>query len=148
MILDVLKNSATYTAIHPEFKNCFDFLLTKNLKALPIGRIECDGERLFFLVQEYSTKPNEHGIWEAHRRYIDIHYVVLGTERIGISPIDRMKEGPYIPEKDFQPLRGKGQMIDLQPGGFVIFFPQDAHMPGLMTNTPGIVRKIVIKCLL
>jgi hypothetical protein len=33
-------------------------------------------------VQECNTEPAEEGVWEAHREYIDIQYIVQSCERI------------------------------------------------------------------
>jgi biofilm protein TabA len=148
MILDKLEYSKFYLPIHPSFEKAFAFLSINKRESLPVGCIEINGEDSYAVVQEYITKlPNE-GIWEAHRKYLDIHYIVEGVERIGIAPISQMELGVYNPERDFQSMTGNGQMIELYEGSFVIFFPQDAHMPGLATDSRTPVRKIVIKCLL
>jgi hypothetical protein len=41
-------------------------------------------------VQSYTTKPENETIWESHRRYIDVQYVVRGSERMGWLPIERL----------------------------------------------------------
>ena len=33
----------------------------------------------------------------------------------------------------------------MRPGLFAVFFPQDAHMPGLAVDQPEPVKKMVIK---
>lgn len=40
--------------------------------ALPVGRMELDGDNPSALVQEYVTKLAEKGLWEIHRKYIDV----------------------------------------------------------------------------
>jgi len=36
---------------------------------------------------EYQTKPREQGIWEAHRKYIDVQYMIQGSELMGWASI-------------------------------------------------------------
>jgi YhcH/YjgK/YiaL family protein len=97
------------------------------------------------LVQEYVTKPVEQGLWEAHRKYIDVQYMVNGAERMGVANLRTMQLGEYVSEKDFQAMSGTGNYLDVFAGAFTIFFPDDAHMPGLQTNDPESVRKVVLK---
>ena len=110
-----------------------------------MGRVDIDGDRLYALVQEYQTRPAEQGLWEAHRRYIDVQYIVSGRERMGVANIHTMQLGEYVMEKDFQPMTGTGNDIEVFPGSFIIFFPEDGHMPGLKVNEPERVKKVVLK---
>ncbi len=145
MIFDSLENSSRYTHLGPGLAAAFDFLVHSNLAALQPGRLDLQGEALYALVQEYTTKPAGLGFWEAHRRYIDLQYLLSGSERMGFARLDAMQLGEYVAEKDFQPMNGIGQTLDLSAGEFVIFLPEDAHMPGLMLHTPTMVKKVVVK---
>jgi biofilm protein TabA len=100
---------------------------------------------MYALVQEYNTKLKEEGKWEAHRRYIDLQYVVKGMEGIGYGNIHHLKQGEYDTAKDFLPLQGEGDLITLRSGSFVLLFPEDAHMPGMAIGSPAPVKKIVLK---
>ena len=51
-----------------------------------------EGDRIFALVQRYTTKPRTEGRWEAHRRHIDLQLVVRGAERIGYVSIDDRRQ--------------------------------------------------------
>ncbi len=145
MILDELKYAYRYQSIHPSFEKAFTFLLTQDLNTLPVGRIDLEGEDIYVMVQEYQTKPVSQGVWEAHQKYIDIQYILQGSERIGIASCSQMELGIYNPEKDFQAMSGIGQQIILQSGSFVVFFPQDAHMPCLAADEFLPVKKVVLK---
>jgi YhcH/YjgK/YiaL family protein len=47
---------------------------------------------------------------------------------------------------DFQELQGIAEYLTLRPGCFAIYFPEDAHHPGIGTGAhTGSIRKIVIK---
>jgi YhcH/YjgK/YiaL family protein len=145
MIIDALSNAPLYYAIHPGFKTAFDYLRKTDLAALPVGRYEIEGEKLYAMVQEYSTKPKEEAFWEAHRRYIDLQYVIQGAEIIGYAHVSRLRQAAYDPNKDYLPLHGEGDYMSLPQGHFIVLMPQDAHMPGIALDSPGPVKKIVIK---
>jgi biofilm protein TabA len=145
MVYDLLSNAHLYTALGPRIALGFRFLAEHDLDALPTGRHEIDGDRVFALVSDYEPKPLSAGRWEAHRRYLDLQYVSKGTERFGIVPIERLAAGEYVPEKDITWLTGTGDHLTLAAGQFAIVWPGDAHMPGLDAGVPGTVRKIVVK---
>lgn len=145
MIIDCLKNASLYYGMSEKFAAAFNYLKNADLSNINQGKHEIDGSNIYALVQRYMTKPRENGFWEAHRRYIDIQYVVKGVELIGYANLDNLKAGEYDEEKDFLPLQGDGDFIVVQAGTFVIFMPQDAHMPCLTVTTPQAVEKIVLK---
>jgi len=145
MILDHISKSDNYHAIHPGFKMAFNFLREADLATMKIGRYEIEGQNLFAMIQKYNTKRKEEAFWEAHKRYIDLQYIIQGIELIGYANISHLSQGVYDPTRDFLPLHGEGDFLSLHEGHFVIFMPQDAHMPGIAIDSPAIVRKIVLK---
>ena len=145
MITDRLTNFHLYSGLNPRFQRAFEYLKQTDLQSLPVGRIELDGKNLYVMVQEYQTKLPEQGRWEAHHRYIDIQYVLWGTEFIRYANTGRLSLGEYNPERDFQALSGEGDNVTVSAGDFMILFPQDAHMPGMAVNAPVPVKKIVVK---
>jgi biofilm protein TabA len=145
MILDQLTNSHVYYSLHPRIATAFDYLHRTNLSTLNIGRNEIDGENLYAMLQQYTSKRREQGLWEAHRRYIDLQVVIQGVECIGYANIDRLTQGAYDAGKDFLPLFGEGDFLTLQNNNFALLLPQDAHMTGIALGAPAPVKKIVIK---
>ena len=146
MIIDTLDRADTYTALGPRFKAGFDFLRNTDLKNVELGRHEIDGDNVFANVQTYTTKSLENGIWEAHRTYADIQYIVAGRERMGLALIGDMTETtPYDAEKDAAFFDGEGDMVRFTPGMFGLYLPQDVHMPGITDESPDEVRKVVVK---
>jgi YhcH/YjgK/YiaL family protein len=145
MIIDQITNSHLYYSLHPGLKVAFETIQQTDLTTLPIGRIELDGENLFAMVQQSDSKPIEQGIWEAHRRYMDLQMEIQGSEKIGYANIARLSQGEYNAAKDFIPLFGAGDFLTMVPGNFILLLPQDAHMPGIAVNAPAPVKKLVIK---
>jgi len=145
MIIDQMSNAHLYQSLHPGLKPAFDYLAQTDLSSLSVGRIEIDGQNLYAMLQQYTSKPKELATWEAHRRYIDLQVVLQGAELIGYANIARLSQGLYDFSKDFLPLFGEGDFLTLQSGNFSLLFPQDAHMPGIAINSPAPVKKIVFK---
>jgi YhcH/YjgK/YiaL family protein len=145
MIFDTLDQHVRYAGLPHRLPAALNYLLETDLAALPVGRVDLDGDNLYVLVQEYTTKPAELGKWEAHRRYIDVQYLVSGQERMGFANLRTLQLGEYLPDKDFQALNGAGNQVDVFAGSFVIFFPEDGHMPGLCVGAPEPVKKVVLK---
>jgi biofilm protein TabA len=145
MIIDRIDNAHLYYTLHPKFKRAFEYVHQIDINTIAAGRYEIEGEAMYALVQEYDSKLKEEGKWEAHRRYIDLQYVVKGVEGIGYANIHHLQQGTYDDGRDFLPLQGEADLITVRSGSFVLLFPEDAHMPGMALGTPASVKKIVLK---
>ena len=145
MIIDRLANSHLYAGLPPRIQRAFQYLRDTDWQTTEVGRYEVEGTGLFALVQQYSTKPRADGKWEAHRRYIDVQYVVQGTEQIGYAHLSRLVEGEYDAAKDFLPLVGEGDYLTLSSGDFMLLYPEDGHKPGLALADSTAVKKVVVK---
>jgi YhcH/YjgK/YiaL family protein len=146
MIIDRLEHSNLYKNLHPNFTRAFKYLREAQLINMLPGKYEIDGEDMFLLLQEYQTKSEEVQFWEAHQRYIDIQYMVQGSERMGYACVEDLRQTEnFLAEKDYIILEGKGHDIVVREGAFALFFPQDAHMPCLYDKQPELVKKAVIK---
>jgi YhcH/YjgK/YiaL family protein len=145
MIADLLTNAGLYTALGPGIARGLRFLAETDLAGLAQGRHELDGQRLYALVNDCTPKPPGEGRWEAHRRYLDLQYVVSGVEHMGVAPIDRLSAGDYDADRDMLRLSGAGDYLTFGAGQFMILWPGDAHMPGIDAGVPGPVRKVVVK---
>jgi len=145
VVCDLLANAHLYSGLGPRIAQGLQFLADTDLASLAQGRHELDGTRLYALVSDYTPKPQAEGRWEAHRRYLDLQYVVSGVERMGVAPTSRMVETDYQAERDLAWLQGSGDFLTLGAGQFMILWPGDAHMPGIDAGVPGPVRKVVVK---
>lgn len=149
MIIDVLENAQLYAGLHSRIELGLNFLKSNNFSEMEPGKYEIDGKNVFALVQGYQTKPRDAGVWESHRRYIDIQYVAEGMERIGYANLKTLTPSqPYDKENDFELFKGHGDFLTVNAGTFAIFAPQDAHMPCIAIQEPLQVKKVVIKVLI
>ena len=145
MIFDSISDFKYYQNLHPLFRPVAKFLDEHPLQEFPIGKHEL-GNGIYFSVSEYLTKERQRGFIECHQKYIDIQLVTRGSEKIGICHKNDCTAGSYDADKDYQKLKGTVSWLILRPGYFMIFFPQDGHMPQIHTaRKQELVRKIVFK---
>ena len=148
MIIDTLKNAKLYYGANSKFEKGFDFILKALEENLPVGKYEIDGKELYASVQEYATKAPELAKAEGHRNYIDIQYIIDGTEAMEVEDISKAKlNSEYNPEKDveFYENAKKANVCVLEKGEYAIFFPHDIHRPAMTYDTEQNIRKIVVK---
>jgi len=149
MIFDIIANSDNYSSLYKGIAEGFNFIKKAVSEDLPVGKYEIDGTNIFAMVQEYTTKPHDGAVFEAHRKYIDIQYVISGIEEIGICDISKgvvRTEYNQETEAEFYEKNDKCGKLVLEAGDFAIFFPNDLHMPGLAFEGKTCnVKKIVVK---
>lgn len=147
MIIDRLENSAKYLNSHKGFAESFAFLEKAVAENLPVGRYEIDGDNVFAFIQEYTSKLDSS--FETHKNYIDIQFIVSGVEVMKATDISNLAVSvEYNPEKDvtFYEDYEKATVGVIEEGMYGIFFPWDAHKPGLaFDGNPAEVKKIVVK---
>ncbi len=146
MIIDNIEQSDKYISLHKDFKLVFDYLKTHDISKLECGKHELRGNEVFFNLQEYETKPIQK--LEAHKKYIDIQVVAIGEEYMGYTNIDKTTVSEeYNEEKDVMFLNGSVDKLLANNKTFLIFYPQDAHMPALSVEQPKYVKKAIFKIL-
>lgn len=149
MIATNLENIEQQVLMTPGIKRGIDFLRRKNISHLPEGRVDIDEERVFAIVQRYETISTEAPKFEAHRKYIDIQYMVSGEEIIGWASIERMKiTDAYDADEDVclgTAAQEQWTPLSLKEGQLAVFWPEDGHAPRLAVNAPLRVIKIVVK---
>lgn len=146
MIKDKLCNAEYYYGLSNNLKKGFEWLKNTDLKNLKDGKYFIENETVYANVQTYETK--DQAPYERHHKYIDIQYMIDGTERIGVCDYTNCSvEEPYQEEKDieFMSCKNEEEFHTLSAGEFLIFYPQDAHKPSLKTDKRKIVKKVVIK---
>ena len=84
MIIDKIENAHLYKGLSKRIEKAFEYIRATDLKNIKPGKYEIDGENIFALISEYKTKSEQEGKLEAHRKYIDVQYVISGEEIDGI----------------------------------------------------------------
>lgn len=124
----------------------FAFLNRKDLDTLSLGNYPLDGEKAYAIISRYDSKDFDKTKWESHRKYIDLQYIIMGKEKIGVAPVSRAKvKEPYDETKDIAFYESDGKYYVAEPGTFFLFFPQETHRPSIKVDASVPVRKLVIK---
>lgn len=147
MVLDSLDNAQNYYSLHPLFRQAFEYINQHDLSVVAPGKLVLDGDRLYISLMEIEGKTPEAAKLETHRKYIDIQVVLKGHETMGWAAIEHCKNetDSYNPDKDITFFTDKPSTnIAVNPGEFVIFFPEDGHAPAI---GKGLIKKAVVKVL-
>lgn len=127
-------------------KICKNFIRQHNIIEMPCGKYLIDSENIYVNIVNYETKDESQCIWEAHRKYLDIHYIIEGEEKIKLADVRNMQINGYIEESDYVKMEGVASTeIILKPEDFLVLFFEDAHMTGVNVNKPEIVKKAIFK---
>ena len=148
MIYDTLEHLEVYQGAHPGVMMALRLLRDTDFSQWEDGRHEIDGDRLFLLLQSYETKL-ENDTPEAHKKYIDIQYLLSGRELMGVAPLEDMtEEVDARPEGDIWFYRGPVSNFLLTGSRFAALWPGDAHAPCVAVDgKPVPCRKCVAKVL-
>ena len=131
MVIDKIENAQRYYSLHPEFKAVFEGLAQLTPES-EMKKYEIDGEKAFFSVSEYENMPVAECGFEAHKKYIDIQFVISGHEHIDVTDAAALEvTEDFVPGGDvaFYADSDKFSVADLGAGDFVILFPGEAHRP-------------------
>lgn len=145
MIVDRIENSPLYTALGDRIRLALEHIRTADFTRREVGRYDLDGDNLFVILNDYETVSPKEGHLEGHRKYIDVQYLVWGTEWIGYAPLaGQTIVTDYDDADDCILYQGAATFVPFVAGMFAVFFPQDLHLPGV-GEIPALVRKVVVK---
>lgn len=131
-----------YDYLEEKFKKGYEFLRKTDLKALPLGRADIDGDEVFASVQEYTTMPADTCKYESHNRYFDIQYVVEGQEQLGyVKRAGLLEDAPYNEADDIVFFKEPEQ------GGTILLKAGDCAVVPLRTPTsPDALQARPVRC--
>ncbi len=145
MVVDKIENIGKYASLNPLFAEAIEYLTSHDFLNEEVGKRQLKGKDLYINISQTEPKTKEEARLETHALFIDIQIPILGDEVMGYTPTADLGEisQQYDTEKDITFYRGLAEnYINVRPGMFAIFFPQDGHAPGI---TPTGVKKIIVK---
>ena len=142
MIICPWKDIKKYASLLPGIEEAFDAVnaLTEyeNKKSYPLS----DGNRINVAVQ--ATNPV--ALAEAHREFIDVQYIIKGSEYMGWADLADCKlEGDFNETKDVGFYSGDYTFHKINAGTCYVAFPEDVHMPARHLDEPTDVVKVIVK---
>ena len=114
------------------------------MNAQELGKVKLQGDDLVGNFSQTKPKTKEEAKLETHNSLLIYRFLCLEVEVMGYTAREDLPEADYDADKDisFYPLAES--YIPVKPGMFAIFFPQDAHAPGM---SPDGVKKVIVKVL-
>lgn len=145
MILTDLKNLRRYKCLNEHFTTLISYLESSELLAASLGRITVDGDNVFINNICVSGVPRESQVLEMHKKYIDVHILLEGSETIGVKLLAQINSFSKEYDEDGDCMISEEQAdyyINMIPDCIMICFPEDAHAPAIGN---GIIRKAIAK---
>ena len=147
-----IRMKQSYEKIRAMTEEGYQLLMRALREELPNGRYEL-AAGAYANVFSYETKPRGAGVYEAHRKFIDIHVVLGGEEIVAVEDLATMHAheciAPYLEETEAELYadHDEGREHVLRTGDCLILHPADAHMVGIAPDASAIasVKKMVIK---
>ena len=132
--------------IHPRLDRVIDCLNEEFLNKVGTQTQKLEDDLLYVTRFDYETIPLEEAFFEAHKKYLDVHLMMSGAERVDISHPDVLTLFDH--KDDFYAYQGEAeQTLLLTPGSFLVVFPGDAHRIKVQVEGPENVSKVVFKLL-
>ena len=150
MIFGNIKDRSRYAGVHAGVARALEAEAGYTAENFADGSVQLDGERLFLNFAKYETHPAEGQVCEAHRKYIDVMYMVEGCETIYVKDVSKVAKITRPYEDAIEALLGTTDQdavpVRLSAGEFVVLFPEDAHTPGCDADgKSSSVKKIIGK---
>jgi len=146
MIYTKRKNLDRYLGQSESLDTAIRYLQTADLTQLHKGRNEVDGDNVFINRFDYQTMTEEEAIWEGHIRYADIHVLLSGHEKIGVTNVDALKVTVCKPEEDFVGYEGEVETwLPMTTEDILIVYPEDVHMVKVIDGESTLVEKACFK---
>lgn len=132
------------------WEEAFNFMKTHDLKRLAPGKYIIDSGNVFAIVWEGIPKIKDSVLWEAHRDFNDLQYIINGKTEMGITPIDNINKKvtvSYTKEEDIEhfTVSAGDQYYPADSSVFFIFSPKEIHRPAIQIDANKPIKKIVIK---
>lgn len=133
--------------ITKRIEDAVEYISNLDHTSLKPGKYVVD-EDFYYNVQEYESFSEEQSVWESHRKYVDIQWLVSGRETLYVTDVKHLSPlDDYDMERDvihYQSSVHQSAII-LTNGSCAILYPKDAHRPARYLGHKSTIRKIVGK---
>ena len=141
MIICPWKDIKKYASLLPGIEEAFDAV--NALESYEAKTYPLSNDNRFFVAVGTTKAPD---VAEAHRKYLDIQYIVKGKEVMGWADLaDCQLQGEFNETKDIGMYAGDFTYTTINEGICYVVFPEDAHMPGRHLDVPNDFVKVVVK---
>lgn len=148
MIFSSIYAKEDITKYPQAIQTAIEYLKSNDFVTMEPGVYEVQGKEIYAQVFDTETGALETKRPEVHRRFLDVQFLASGKERIGFTPdTGKYEIDEYIEERDlifYKEVENEG-IIEVTPGCYSVFFPEDVHRPGVEAGEAMTIRKVVVK---
>jgi len=150
MIYDRIDNYREYLGLSKNLDEILELMKELDFSGFEPGRFSLLEGKVSGVFQSYTPADRTSKSFEAHRKNIDLQFVLAGEESVYVKHIaDLSTVREYNEENDGELLEGDDDSyVVLKPGTFAVFFVQDGHKPGCKGpdgRDDSEVTKVVLK---
>lgn len=143
MIIDDIKNAGKYIKAFPYLVDAFEFILKIQRSSLFEGKVDINNN-MYATIEKATPKPPSKQKLETHARFVDLHYIIEGSDCIGWKSAFECKDIniDYNKEKDIAFFNETPDFkASINAGKFALIFPEDAHAP--LSGKENVIKCII-----
>jgi YhcH/YjgK/YiaL family protein len=148
MIFDAVSNLNKYSCI-PNVNKIINAIAQNDFSNDDSGEIEIDDRNLYLLKIRSTIDDEPPKLFEAHRKYADLHIIIDGEELMNqVSSSDAIRMSEYNYDEDYELFSAKENIstFHLNMGKFIFFFPGEIHKSGgFLNQSQDYNKKMVFK---
>ncbi|OCG39864.1 YhcH/YjgK/YiaL family protein [Gilliamella sp. Bif1-4] len=150
MILGNINHLGLIPYLPEKIKQSIEYIKDNVNNNTPVGRYDIDGDNMFFMVSDSTSRYIHDTNPEYHEKYIDVQIVLVGQEGMAVStlpPYTKVLDNKLV-ENDiaFIETPKEETLLILHPNDFIVFLPNEVHKPlCAIDNKIETVRKVVVK---
>ena len=144
----LVEKSINIKDVDDKIKYVIDYIFKLDFSSLQIEKRYQVNDDFYYFVTEYETKDRSECLLESHRKYVDIQYIIEGSEMLETADTSNLiLKNEYSDSDDIMfwyPINDMAKMI-LREGSVIVFYPNNAHMGCISFNGINNVKKLVCK---
>ncbi|MCO6555936.1 MAG: YhcH/YjgK/YiaL family protein [Gilliamella sp.] len=150
MILGNINHLGLVPYLPEKIKQSIEYIKDNVNNNTPVGRYDIDGDNMFFMVSDSTSRYIHDADPEYHEKYIDVQIVLVGQEGMAVStlpPYTKVLDNKLV-ENDIAFIETPKEeiLLILHPNDFIVFLPNEVHKPlCAIDNNIETVRKVVVK---
>lgn len=148
MIFDKLTNLKNYKGMSKDLDASIEWLMQNDYTQIPEG-VTTINENVLIKKGTFDARRYANPICEIHHNHFDIHLYGAQPEKIVYNPHTQLENATIISEYNkendvvFFNEPNKDVEIELTPGTFALFFPNETHCPGINDGVEKVTKYIV-----
>lgn len=146
-ILNIYNKPQNLDVLNERINKAINYISKLDFANLSVGRYDVSDD-FYYSVQDYEAFEDGACLFESHRKYVDIQWIVEGMERLYIDDIIHLEPADeYNADKDVIHYKENGcpSSMLLTKGSCAVLLPKDAHKPGVVLGKRCRIMKIVGK---